>query len=337
MRRERERSSLALAALTAGFVAASFIFVSINVFTQHAPQAHDLKVAYVGSPIPQIFIQRGLEKETPGAFELIPYPDEASARAAVLERKLYGAFVLGEESALVLTASAAGSSARQAIDRAFAMMMETAPSRMRVELVSEDLKPLPSGDSRGLSSSALQFGLLVSAFVFAILLFLFDSGFGLAQRLLAIGVYSLASALVAALTVGPMIGALTGHFWAIALVGALFSAAIAFVTYGLEVAVGLSGTGVAALVLILVGHSAAGGASNQEFLPDFFRQIGPAMPNGAFVRFVRNSVYFEGHHSTGALAVVALWALGGLAFVLAVTLARARRGRAHDATAGEAA
>ena len=57
----------------------------------------------------------------------------------------------------------------------------------RVKLVTIDLKPLPANDSRGLSSSALQFGLLVAE------LRLRDPALHLrpmdllAQRLLAIG------------------------------------------------------------------------------------------------------------------------------------------------------
>ncbi len=333
MHAETKDSSRSLIALTAAFVVASFVFVAINVFTQHAPKAHDLRVAYVGSPVAQIFIQSGLNKAVPGAFELRAYPDEKTAREAILRREVYGAFVLREESALVLTASAAGTSARQAIDRAFEMMMLTAPESMRVELISEDLKPLPEGDSRGLSSSALQFGLLVCSFVFGILLFISAQRERLARLLLAVALYSVASALVAALTVGPLLGALSGHFWAITLVGAIFSAGIVLVTYGLELVFGLAGTGISALVLILVGHSAAGGASNQEFLPGFFRQIGQALPNGAFVRFLRNSVYFDGNHTCAALAVIAVWAAAGLALVLLASPVRAAL-RRHSGRSG---
>ena len=309
----RLRALIRLAVL---FVAASFVFVSINVFTQHAPTAHGLRVAYVGSPVAQVFIEAGLDKAAPGAFELRRYPSAARARAAVLERAVYGAFIERKKTALLLTASAAGPGAQQAIEHAFTMMTTMAPPSRRVKLVSEDLRPLPANDSRGLSSSAFLFGLLVTSFVFAILLFIFGRGAALSHRLLATGLFALASALVAALTVGPLIGALAGHFWAILAIGALFSLAVALTTYGLEALLGLAGTGIAAFVLILIGNSTAGGASNQEFLPDVFRQVAQALPNGAAVRFVRNTVYFNGNDTSGALIVIALWAVGGLALVL---------------------
>lgn len=309
------------------FVAASFVFVSINVFVQHAPTAHGLRVAYVGSPVAQVFIQKGLDDAVPGAFSLRTYPNAARARAAVLDRSVYGAFIERKKTALLFTASAAGTGAQQAVEHAFTMMMTMAPPSMRVKLVSTDLKPLPANDARGLSSSAYLFGLLVVSFVFAILLFIFGRAAALAQRLLAVGLFALGSALVAALTVGPLIGALVGHFWALVAIGALFSAAVALTTFGLEALFGLAGTGIAAFVLILVGNSTAGGASSQEFLPDVFRQVARVLPNGAAVNFVRNTVYFDGANTGGAVFVIALWAVGGLALVLAAAPVRSRLGR----------
>ena len=74
------------------------------------------------------------------------------------------------------------------------------------------------------------------------------------------------------------------------------------ITYGLESLLGFAGTGLAAFILVLIGNSTAGGASNQEFLPNVFRQIAQALPNGAFGRFIRNTVYFDGNHTGVALA-----------------------------------
>ena len=315
----------ALIRLSVPFVVVSFVFVAIYAFTQHAPQAHGLRLAFVGSPAARLHSQLGMNGVAPGAFELRAYPSAARARKAVLERKVYGAYVQGNgKTSLLLTASAAGTSAQQAIEHAFTEMVAHAPVGMgRVKLVSEDLKPLPANDSRGLSSSALQFGLLLPGFVFGILLFVFGHGAALVHRLLAIGLFVLATALVAALTIGPLIGALAGHFWAIVLIGALFSGAAALTTYGLEAVLGFVGTGLAAFTLVLIGNASAGGGSNQEFLPNVFRQIGQALPNGAAVRFIRNSVYFDGYHTHLALLVVALWALGGLVLVLVAEPLRA--------------
>jgi hypothetical protein len=323
MRGKEEFRLRSLIVLAAGFVAVCFVFVSINVFTQHAPRAHGLRVAYVGSPITEVFIQQGLNEKAPGAFDLRSYPDAARARRAVLDRAVYGAFIVRGRSALLLSASAAGLGAQQAIVNAFTMMATMAPASVRVNVVSRDLRALPPNDSRGLSSSAYQFALLVSAFVFAILLYILGHGAALTHRLLSIALYVLASAFVGALTVEQLLGALSGHFLAILAIDALFSAAIVLASYGLECLFGLAGTGVAAFALILIGNSTAGGGSNQEFLPGVFRQIGQSLPNGAVVRAIRNTIYFQGNHTRLALVVIGIWALGGLVLVLVASPVRA--------------
>jgi hypothetical protein len=75
--------------------------------------------------------------------------------------------------------------------------------------------------------------------------------------------------------------------------------------------------------LLLVGNSTGGGSVNQEFLPDSFRWLGQALPNGAFIRTVRDTVYFNGHNTGQSLMVVSLWALGGLLLILAADPVRA--------------
>jgi hypothetical protein len=170
------------------------------------------------------------------------------------------------------------------------------------KLTVEDLAPLPTGDSHGLSSYTYQYGVLVPSFVFGVLIFMFAHGLSLASRLGVSAVYSLGAGIVGALTVDQIIGALPHHFVALAALGALYAATAVLVTYG--------------LLLILVGNSTGGGSINQEFLPDFFRSIGQALPNGAFIRSVRNTEYFNGANTHRAILVVALWAVGGLALVL---------------------
>jgi uncharacterized phage infection (PIP) family protein YhgE len=163
------------------------------------------------------------------------------------------------------------------------------------------------------------------------LLFIFGAGVSLRRRLAATAAFVLVASLLAALTVGPIIGALPGHFWALFAIGALFAAAAALTTYGLESVFGFAGTAIAALTLVLLGNATAGGAMNQEFLPNGFRQISQALPNGAAVRAIRNTVYFQAHHTGQALLVVTAWALGGLLLILASGPFHNRLGRREKA------
>ena len=98
----------ALIRLTIPFVVVSFVFVAIYAFTQHAPEAHGLRIAFVGSPLARLHSQLGMDGVSPGAFDLRAYPNAARARKAILERKVYGAYVQGNgKTSTIQTASAA--------------------------------------------------------------------------------------------------------------------------------------------------------------------------------------------------------------------------------------
>ena len=322
-------SPRALVSLTAAFIVAVFVFAGIYTGTQHNPTPHQLRVGIVAPDVMVGMINLGLGAEAPGYFTLQQYPSEASLASAIKNRKAYGGYVYRKRSGLLLTASAAG----KAADTAVVSLGTEVSKTLRQPLVTRDIAPLSSHDSQGLSSYTYQYGLLVPSFVFAVLIFMFAYGLSLAWRLGLSAAYSLGAGIIGALTVDQIVGALPGHFFALAALGALYAATAVLVTWGLASVLKYAGLALAGLLLILVGNSTAGGSINQEFLPDFFRNIGQALPNGAFIRSVRNTVYFDGANTHRAMLVVALWALGGLALILAVEklpglLARSKRSKA---------
>jgi len=302
-----------LVALTAVFIAAVFVFAGVYTTTQHNPTPHQLSVGIVAPDLMVKVVDLGLRTKAPGYFTLKAYPNEQSLTSAIKDRKVYGGYVYRKDSGLLLTASASG----KAADTAITGLGESVSKILRQPLVPRDVASLNSHDSQGLSSYTYQYGLLVPSFFFGMLIFMFGYGLSLSWRLGLIGGYALSAGIVGALTVGPIVGALPDHFLALAALGALYAVMAALVTYGLCRLLSYVGLGLAALLLILVGNSTGGGSINQEFLPDFFRSIGQVLPNGAFIRSVRNTVYFGGANTHRAILVVALWALGGLALVLA--------------------
>ena len=301
-----------IVSLTAVFIAAVFVFAGVYTTTQHNPTPHQLRVGIVAPDLMVGIINTGLKAEAPGYFTLKQYPSEASLESAIMDRKAYGGYVYRKRSGLLLTAPAAGRAAAEAVTSLGAYLSKT----LRQPLVTKDLAPLPAHDSAGLSSYTYQYGVLVPSFFFGMLIFMFGYGLSLRWRLGLIGGYALGAGIVGALTVGPIVGALPDHFLALAALGALYAAMAALVTYGLCRLLSYVGLGLAAFLLILVGNSTAGGSINQEFLPDFFRSIGQVLPNGPFIRSVRNTVYFDGANTHRAIFVVALWALGGLLLAL---------------------
>ncbi len=298
--------------ITAVFIAAVFVFAGVYTTTQHNPTPHQVSAGIVAPDLMVKIIDLGLKTKAPGYFALKQYPSEESLANAIKNREAYGGYVYRKNSGLLLTASAAG----KATDTALTSLGEEVSKTLRQPLVIKDIAPLDSHDSQGLSSYTYQYGVLVPSFFFGMLIFMFGYGLSLGWRLGLIGGYALSAGIVGALTVGQIVGALPGHFFALAALGALYAAMAALVTYGLCRLLSYLGLGLAALLLILVGNSTSGGSINQEFLPDFFRSIGQALPNGPFIRSVRNTVYFDGANTHRAIFVIALWALGGLLLVL---------------------
>lgn len=301
-----------MALLTGAFIVAVFIFAGVYTATQHNPTPHELRVGVVGPQSAVLKVKAGLNIAAPGYFNIYTYPSEASLKKAIKDRKVYGGYVQEKGSGLLITASAAGEAPQLALEFVGQKLAAAVPEK----LVVEDYVALPTSDSHGLSSYTYQYGLLVPAFVFAVLIFMFGYGLSLPWRLGLIAAYAVGAGLVGALTVDQIVGALKHHFLALAALGALYSAAAVLATYGLACLLRYAGLALAGVLIILVGNSTGGGSIDQEFLPNGFRDFGQVLPNGPFIRTVRDTVYFHGHNIGQALMVVALWAIGGLVLVL---------------------
>ncbi|HET8759358.1 MAG TPA: hypothetical protein VFM58_25290, partial [Solirubrobacteraceae bacterium] len=175
-----------------------------------------------------------------------------------------------------------------------------------------DVAPLPAHDARGLSAVFTVVGMTVAGVAFAALLTLF----GRRARLLAIGLFAVATGIVVALTVDTLVGALTGAFWATAAIVALGAAATGAAAHALGRLLGPPGLALAVLLLIPLGQGASGGALGADLVPGFFGALSGALPAGATQSALRGAVYFGGAGTTVPLLVLAAWALAGAAVVV---------------------
>lgn len=109
-------------------------------------------------------------------------------------------------------------------------------------------------------------------------------------RLGAIVPYEIISGFGDAFIVDHVLGALTGHFLELGLLGALLVAASAVVTMAFQVMFGIIGIGIAVLVFVIPGNPSAGGAYQVELLPPFWRFLTNGLPTGAGTDTVRRIV-----------------------------------------------
>ncbi|MET8524922.1 hypothetical protein [Micromonospora sp. NPDC005172] len=179
-----------------------------------------------------------------------------------------------------------------------------------------DIVPLASYDSRGLSAFYVVFGVTLASFVLAQGLTAATAKVRLRHRLYAMGGFAVVIGVVAATVAGPVYGSLTAPFPLLALSLILLSAASAFTTKALGAWLGPIGIALAVLTLTTIGNATSGATIGVDLLPGWAQAISAKLPPGAAVRAVNNFGYFGGSHTLVPLTVLATWFLAGLGFVL---------------------
>lgn len=262
-----------------------------------------------------------LGRENPGAFDVATLPDESSARAALADREAYGAIVTTASGPKVLTASAASPVVAQQLTQMADRMGQGAAAR---PVPVQDVVTADPDDPRGAGFASLALPLVMSGIAAAVLLtFAIRS---LMWRAAGVVLFAVFGGLgVAALAQG-WLSVLPGSYPVIAGAMALTILAVTGTITGLAAAIGRPGLGLGALTFLLLGNPLSAAASAPELLPQPWGDLGALLPPGAAVTLLRSAAFFDGAGSAGALAVLATWAVAGLALLAVGGL----RGRAAE-------
>jgi hypothetical protein len=297
-----------------------FILSYIGAF--HSPSPHHIPVAVLA---PAQVSQSVVDKlnAIPGQpVQASVANDEGTARRDLRTATISAVYLVnpGGTNDTLLVASAGGTSVSSAVEEIFGRATKSQGRTVSVD----DVVPLEPGDARGLSGFYLVIGWAVGGYLFASML-------GVAKgarpatfpralwRLGATIPYGLASGIGGATVAGPVLGALTGHFWALAGLGALVVLSAATVTMAFQMLFGVLGIGLTVIVFVILGNPSAGGAYQSALLPPFWRAISSALPNGAGTDAVRRIVYFDGHGVAGPITVLVAWSVTGILLTLAVS------------------
>ena len=295
-----------------GVLLAVFALVSSNVAANHSPKPHGLPIGIVGTPAVAGVAGAELARAAPGAFEVHAYRSLTSARTAVLHRSVYGAFQ-PVPAPVLLVASAASPPVAVLLRRTFSGVA----IRSGRALAVHDLVPLPSSDSSGATSFSVVLSLILAGLVGASLVF----ALAMNRQAVRVGVtvaLGVGAGLVTALVTNVLIGAYPGHFFAVWGVATLFVFAIGLPIAAFQAIFGIAGTGIGWILFLVIGNPASGGSSAPELLPGFWRTLSQLLPPGAGVTSLRDVVYFNGHGSSHALIVLAVYAaLGGAVAMIA--------------------
>jgi hypothetical protein len=286
-----------------------FAFTVLYVAAFHAPRAKGLDVGVVGSPAVAASVQSRLDSADRGAFDVQAFAGEAAARDALLDTDVHGVIVPGAGRDRIVVAQALGVAQTDTVVSA----LRGVAAASGTPAVVQDVRPLPAGDRRGLSSLFTVIGTLVPSLVFGVLLSVFGGALSARTRWSAVLAYALVAGPLVAFDVDVVVGALDGSFAGIAVVSGLLALAVAAAGHGLAHLGGAPGIAAAVLTIVLLGLSSSGGAVGYQFEPGFYGAVSQLLPPGAAVTAVRNVRYFDWAATLEPLVVLGAWALGGLA------------------------
>lgn len=299
-----------------------FILSYVGAF--HSPTPSRVTLGVVG-PHATVDSLNGL----PGApLDARTVTSERAARQRILDRELTAGLVFdaGSTTDTLLVASAGGPALATAVEQVLTQVEASQGRSVRtVDLVAPE-----AGDARALTGFYAVVGWLVGGYLAA-------AALGIARgarpatlrrtviRLGAMVPYAVVSGLGGALVLDQWLHALTGHFFALWWIGALLTFAAATVTMAFQVLLGVLGVGLTVLIFVILGNPSAGGAYQAELLPTFWRAIGGALPNGAYIEALRNFVYFDGHATQRPLLVIVVWGVAGLLVTFVASALRLQR------------
>lgn len=287
------------------------------VFAGHDPQAHGVDVAVAGPPTAASALAARLDGE---AFDAHVLGTAAAARRAIDDLDVYGAVVVEPSGSRVLVASGASAIVARDLEHALGAV---APGPVRVE----DVRPLASGDPRGVGLGLMILPLLIASLLVATALKEAVPDLRAGPRLAALAGFAAVAGLGAA-GLAHALDVMPGSYLGLAGVLALMVMAIAGVTAALEsTPLGLRGLGVAILTFMVVGNPASGAASAPEMLPGFWRVVGQFLPPGAGASAVRDVAYFDGAALIRPLLVLAAFAVAGAVVMVKTQRARERVAR----------
>jgi hypothetical protein len=289
---------------------AGFIASYLGAF--HDPKPHEIAVVITNEQVAQ-----QLNALDGDPLKATVVADRAAAEQKIDDQDAYGAYIVGQQSDELLVASAANVAVATTLEEIFGQLAKQSSRPLTIT----DVKPLPTGDPRGLSGFYLVVGWTVGGYLVASALSI-SLGSRPANRrrasvrLGALAVYSVASGIVGAAISYAIVGGMPHHYVAVGATGALLVFGVGAVTMALQVVSSVLGIGLAVLLFVILGNPSAGGAYAWPLLPGFWAAIGPWLPPGAGLSALRSIVYFGNSKLLMPLLVLTAYAVVGIVATL---------------------
>ncbi|NES14316.1 MULTISPECIES: hypothetical protein [Micromonospora] len=327
------------AALVIGTLALAAAFIAAYVGALHKPNPRDVPVAVVLGDQPAQAVMAAVRART-DTIKPVEYDSQGAAVTGLNRREVYAVLRSAPGGGLTLaTASAGAPAAAELVTQVFT----GATQQAGVPLQVTDEVPVSAGDPRGLVPFYLAVGLVLGGYLASTALGVSLGtsprdlrGAGL--RIATLAVHAVLLGIIGAVLVGPVLDVFEHNVPAVAVIGALAAFAAGMVAAAVQGWLGLLGTGLVILLLVVLGNPGSGGIYAPEFLPAFLRGMHRWNVPGLATDLIKSVVYFDWRGGPWPLVGLLLWALAGLVGLLTATAFRAHRravrGRARPAPAG---
>jgi hypothetical protein len=311
------------AVVLGGVILFQLLFVSVFAGVLHHPVLHRAPVAVAGrSPLAQVVSSHGV-----GTVRLVAEPTAGAAQAALSGGQVNAAVIAGPRGESLLIQTAASPGTASVLTKEFS----AAAAALKMPLRVRDLAPLPASDSTGTSLFFLVIAWMLGGYVGATALALVLGGMrspGLRQVGIRLGLlagYAVVAGLLGALLIGPAMGVVSGYSLSLAGVGMLLVFAAAAATAGLQAVLGLPGTLIAIIGMVVFGDPTAGTSIATPLLARPWNVIGQGLPPSAGLSAARSVLYLGGTNLTGPLTVLATYAAAGTMVMVGVAAWRHHR------------
>ncbi|MGW1070959.1 hypothetical protein ACWD4F_41500 [Streptomyces aureus] len=305
------------------------LFATTYMSAGHAPKASNLPFGAVGSSPVLTEAQKKI------SLKVTQYPDEAAAKSAMDQARVFGALVSsGGTNTLIVVPSM---SDLAPLD--LAVRFEEAARGTGQKLKVEQYAPLPlvPKDPFGLVQALMLVPLLIGGYMSSTLLMAATGRAAGRWRAAQLAGFAVISGLVIDLIVCYWLqGFPSSKFWITWPIASLIVAVVAFVAAVLQKLLGPIGTLVTVIVIILLGNPSSGGASGVPYLPAFWRDLGPYLPPRNGYILLHRTIYFDGHGTSQALINLLIYLVVAVAVLIVLDLRRTEAKVPADAMEGAA-
>lgn len=316
---QRRQLLFALRALAfPAFFVIGFALVYMSAY--QAPAPHGVQVAIAGPAAQTAPLREGLERTVGPAFNVQAVSTPAAAAGAVRDHDLYGAYVPAGRpggTATVIVAGASGTGVTNAVESVF----RAVAVQQRAQLAVRDVRPLPAGNTSGLSLLFYLFACTFGAIFAVAATAMAAPALRLRYRWPLLLAVAIAIPVVSYLLAGQGLGAISGSVGAVfALLGvsALYVLIVTLIVRCLQLLLGAIGALFAGLaVFVMLNFPDAGISIQAPMLPTFWHVLNRFWIGASASDAFRSILYFGGHGvGTDVLKLVGWLAVGAVLLAL---------------------